>query len=93
MISFWTWFTDFARFEASYSTVVVQMRDERIAGTGVRTLDPIRIHLGDLIDDVFGEPALPLGLSDLVWAAALCVDEVEDVEGHGEMGSIAGLGN
>jgi len=48
-----------------------------------RTLDPIRIHLGDLVDDIFGEPPLPLGLSDLVWAAALCEDEVEGVEGHG----------
>lgn len=50
----------------------------------VRTLDPVGIHLGDLIDDFLGEPPLPLGLPDLVWAAALCEDEVEDVEGHGK---------
>jgi len=59
----------------------------------VRTLDPIGIHLGNLIDDLVREPALPLGLSDLVGVAAFCVDEVEDVEGHGKMRSIARLGN
>ena len=59
----------------------------------VRTLDPIGIHLGDLIDNFFCETPFPLGLLYLVWVAALCFDEVEDVEGHGEMRSIAGLGN
>jgi len=59
------------------------MRDEVVNWTVVRTLDPIRIHLGDLVDDFLRKPPLPLGLPDLVRVAALCVDEVEDVEGHG----------
>ena len=51
----------------------------------MRTLDPIGIHLGDFIDDFLGESPLTLGVSDLVWVSALCVDEVEDVEGHGRV--------
>ena len=46
------------------------------------TADPVGIHLGNFIDDFFGETPFPLGLSYLVWVAALCLDEVEDVEGH-----------
>lgn len=49
----------------------------------MHTLDPVSIHLGNFIDDFFREAPVPLGHSYLVWIAALSLDEVEDVEGHG----------
>lgn len=49
----------------------------------VRTLDPICVHLDDLVDELDGKTAFALGLFDLCGISALVVDKVENIEGHG----------
>ena len=47
------------------------------------TFDPVRVHLNDLVNQLNGEPAFPLGLADLLRISSLVVDEVQHVQSHG----------
>lgn len=46
------------------------------------TLDPISIHLNDLVYNLYWVTALPLGLSNLLSIATLVVDKVKDIQSH-----------
>ena len=46
------------------------------------TLDPISIHLNDLVYNLYRVAALPLGLSNLLSIATLVVDKVKDIQSH-----------
>ena len=46
------------------------------------TLDPICVHLDDLVYELDGQPPLPLGVADLLRVPALAVDELQYVQSH-----------
>ena len=55
------------------------------------TLDPIRVHLDDLVHELDREAAFALGLADLISVTPFAVDEVQDVQSHGNLLLLGGM--